>query len=216
MLKDLGLLGIVFAFVPGYIADLAFRACWGMAKGDEFDRSLRAIIWSILGLALFATFLGGPPIFISSLMPGEKSPPAFNWHVGGAFLIDVFLATLAAFLVGSITRWDTARTGFVRVFGRSPTAESPWDALWTRYDKGRVVRIVLTSGKAYLGRVFVASHRADDKELVMYDPSLEMNGIPTALPNVRLLYIAKEQIAEIHLSYTNEEVANVRPAQVDS
>ena len=91
MMKELGLLGIIFVLVPGYIADLAFRACWGMSKGDEFDRSLRAIIWSIFGIVLFACIWNRPPIFIATLIPGEKASSPFNRLVGADFLWDVAL-----------------------------------------------------------------------------------------------------------------------------
>jgi hypothetical protein len=84
MLGSLGLLGVIFALVPGFIADLLYRACWGYEKGDEYERTLRAIIWSVLGLVLFGVVWSGAPNYIGVLIPGGKTP-VFDWSVAVAF-----------------------------------------------------------------------------------------------------------------------------------
>ena len=208
MTKELGLLGVIFALVPGYIADLGFRACWGMAKGDELDRSLRAVIWGVLGVLLYASIQGHLPGYVSSLVPGGHSP-APNWRLASAFGAHVALSSLAAFIVGLFTASVHLRYAFEKLFGRSPVFESPWDALWSRYDKGRNVRIITKSGRVYIGRSLIASHRSDSKEIVLYDPSEEsQSGEIKPIKQTRILYVAADELVEIHLSLTAEEMRN--------
>lgn len=209
MLGNIGLLGVIFALVPGFIADLGYRACWGMEKGDDFERTLRALIWSILGLVLFVLLLGGPPNYISAVVPGEV-PPAFDWRVGSAFGIHVLCCSVIAFATGAIASSDWAQQLFAQLFRRSLTSERPWDALWGRAAKGRGVRVVLKNGRVYAGALLRASTGEYEKELILGDPMTLIDGQFMPLQNSRILYVRQDELSEVHLNFTDEERADAR------
>jgi hypothetical protein len=71
---SLGLVALVFMIIPGFIADQVYRACWGLETGDRYDRTVRALIWSVLGLALFAGAFGGIPNYL----PLVADPNAYS------------------------------------------------------------------------------------------------------------------------------------------
>src|SRR5215218_5977307 len=66
-----GLIGLVFALAPGYIADLLFRATWGISKGDNMDRVLRMAVWTAFGIALYTLFIGGPPNYLPIIIADD-------------------------------------------------------------------------------------------------------------------------------------------------
>jgi hypothetical protein len=207
---EFGVLGIIFALVPGYIADLVFRACWGMPKGDEFDRSLRAIIWSVLGLVLFAAVFRGPPNFIVALIPGAPQAPEFNWSLVGAFAFDVLFCCGAAFVTGMVAQWNWLHQKFSGLFKYSLTFESPWDHVWTRRDaKGREIRVRTKDDTTYIGKALVASQGAsDERELILQNPFLVQGTEIVPMMATKFIYLRNDEIKEIQFSVNQQEKGN--------
>jgi hypothetical protein len=209
MLGSLGLLGVIFALVPGFIADLLYRACWGYEKGDEYERTLRAIIWSVLGLVLFGVVWSGAPNYIGVLIPGGKTP-VFDWSVAVAFGCHVLFSSVVAWTVGAIAGSGKAHRLFARFFRRSLMQQRPWDVLWSREASGRSVRVVLNNGHVYGGLFMSASTGDDEKELILGDPLVLENGRVLPLQNSRILYLRQDEIREVHLNFTDQERENAR------
>jgi hypothetical protein len=208
-----GVLGVIFVLVPGYIADLAFRACWGASKGDEFDRSLRSIIWSVLGFILYVGAWGKAPRF-ADLFVIRPTLESFDWKVTSSWAVDVVFCTGGALLVGWIANAKWAQKRFAKWFKRSLTFETPWESAWAREGQMRHIRVVMKDGPVYVGRGYSMSQDMEQKELLLADPSEEKDGAFTPVAGIRFMYIRVDETREIHFSYTEEEAKRVQGQQV--
>jgi hypothetical protein len=200
----LGLVVLIFVIVPGFIADTLFRVIRGMSKGGEFERILRALVWSVFGLGLYQLFLDSLPPYLSNI---SQLPDVVLKHltVGPLVLHSVF-SGLSAFVAASISEDRGVRKWFMRTFSRSLNERSPWDVMWHEHRAGRIVRLERKDGRIYVGK-FVAASVGAENDLLLVDPSLEEGDPNNLVPieDARFLYVPEDQIVEIRLGLTLEE-----------
>jgi hypothetical protein len=87
---NLGLVALVFMVIPGLIADHVYRACWGLEKGGRYDRTVRALVWSIVGLGVFTFIFGGPPNYLPVLTSGATAADFGRWTLPALLAHTVF------------------------------------------------------------------------------------------------------------------------------
>jgi hypothetical protein len=201
----LGLVVLIFVIVPGFIADTLFRSIRGMSKGGQFERILRALVWSVFGLGTYQLFLGKPPSYLAGL-GAEPDVVLFHLTVLPLALHSIFSAA-AAFVTATVAEDRIVRVAFMRAFSRSLNERSAWDVMWHEHRRGRRVRIERKDGQVYWGDLASVSSGSGKHEILLADPSV-YKGDPNNLEPVRdarFLYVAEDEIAEIRLGLTAEE-----------
>jgi hypothetical protein len=208
----LGLLALVFVVIPGYIADEAFRLCWGLEKCNEFERLLRCMVWSLFGLAVYALLVGHAPSYLP-VAAAESSSVIFDRRTLGELAGHCGCTIVVALLVGLVTSLKVTHRLSVQILGRPVRAERPWDLLMRHYRKDRQIKVELTNGDVYFGNHVASSTGDDPSELALRDPSIRTStGEWQVVAETRILYFKAEQIRAIHFSKTFEEVSSDQAA----
>lgn len=203
-MDSLGLVALVFMLIPGFIADQAYRACWGLETGDHYEGTLRALVWSVLGLGLYALVFGGMPNYLPVLTDNTALAPG-RWTFF-ALVGHTALATVAATAVGWTVSQKPVHDWFVRTFGRSMRDESLWDMIMRHDIKGRGVLVELVDGRALTGTHYATSTSSDKKEMAIADPfERQPDGSWRLLDDTRLLFVAEKNIRLMKLSLTDAE-----------
>jgi hypothetical protein len=201
----LGLVALLFVIVPGFIADTLFRSTRGMAKGGEFERVLRSIIWSVFGLGLYGAVLHEPPPYLTLL--GQNANTVLGHLTVLPLVGHCAFSCLAAFITSAVAEDQKTRRIFMNVFRRSLNERSAWDVLWHEHSKDRLVYVARKDGAAYWGRMVAASAGTGKRELVLSDPSTVSTdpNRPTQMLDIRFVYLPEDQIAEIRFAKQGEE-----------
>jgi len=208
-MSGLNLVVVLYLLVPGFIADTAFRTIRGLEKGNEMERVLRSIVWSLFGLGLYLAFSGVAPEYLGQLGKADASPSFTRVNLlqlGGHTLFSVSVAAICAQLLET----KKVRGVIQAALGRTLAERLPWDFMWVDDSAGRFVRVELKNGRIYWGHKRAESTGSADKEIVLSDLFLEEAGVRTYIADARLIYIPGSEIAEIRLSPTPEEANAAR------
>lgn len=200
-------LALVFLVAPGFIADAVFRVCWGWDKGTDFDRTVRSLSWSVFGLGLYILVAREAPSYIAA---GIGSADAIT--IGPLVLLELLGHTAAAsalaYVAGRVASKKAVARWFTERFGRTIGTERPWEILWARLAPERLARVETKAGKVYWGRLVAASTGDEVRELVLSDPSAADGADSTVIPmpTVRYLYLRGDDVSEVRLAPTDDEL----------
>jgi hypothetical protein len=208
-MSGFSLIVVLYLLVPGFIADTAFRTVRGLQKGEEADRVLRSLVWSLFGLGVYLAVADAPE-YLRQLGTGNTAPSFTSANLVG-LAGHTLLSTAIAALCAKVLETKTVRDAIQTALGRTLAERPPWDFMWTDDAPGRFVRVTLKDGRIYWGHKRAASTGPDEKELVLSDLFIEEAGKRKYIPDARLMYIPGGEIAEIRLSPTQEEADAARP-----
>ncbi|HEV7596273.1 MAG TPA: DUF6338 family protein [Gemmatimonadaceae bacterium] len=208
----LSLLAIVYLLVPGFIADTLFRTIRGIEKGEDLERVLRSLVWSVFGLSIYLLVMGVAPEYVAQLAIKDAGPTFTRSNLLQLALHAAFSMLIAAAAAKLLETAKIRRT-IQGALGKTLAERLPWDFMWLDESAGRKVRVVRKGEKApiYWGYIRSASTGSADKELLLREPAIEdENQIPHPIGTAHLLYIPGSEIAEIRLAPTKEEADAAR------
>lgn len=160
----------VFAILPGLPGEKVHQLLVGMDwREDKWQRTLRILFFSVVGLALYATFapiLRTPaPTYI---LPRTLQSVDANGltTMGAALLGHVLAATMAGLLGGLFTR-------VLAIFISRSAYSSAWDHFVNACVKQHWVVVGLETGHAYLGYIDVAdiSVAGAERDIILREPA---------------------------------------------
>lgn len=168
-----GLLVLVFAVLPGVTGDKLYQVLVGADwREDHWQRILRLLVFSLLGLVLYAVvapFIGAPP-------PSYLSPSSLEIAASAPSTLDLlFVALLGHFggaaIAGLLSGLCVRATAH---FASATAFASAWDHFAHSCIKGHWVVIGLTNGESYSGYIDVAdvSVSAGERDLILCEPAM--------------------------------------------
>lgn len=211
---DLGLLALAIFVVPGFIADGTYRVFRGasLAEGDA-RTLLRSITWSVIGYALAALVFDpfGGLSAITTLFSANISTTSVSGRLGLEMIGHGMMAFLTAILAANIPLHFGIPRLYEKLMRKSYLPGGAWGAfIREEGSKSRYVRVRTSAGKVYWGRM-IAGDVTESRDLFLEDPSLDTgdgSGRQLApIDGARFLYVPSEEIHEVWLSRTAEEVA---------
>jgi hypothetical protein len=207
-MTSLGLVVLLFIIVPGFVADEVYGACFGTDKPTDVERTLRSLILSVFGLAVYLWLLKAPPPYLPKQL-SDFAGVGFTEATGKALLLHTLFSCGVA-IVGGVLLTNRYSTRIVSgVVGRSLGQPRAWDMMWANHRADRTVRVRTgdDTDRFFYGHCLSVSHGAHDKDIVLHDPHIVTSDdtIIDELYNVRLLYIPESQVKEIRLGQTPEE-----------
>jgi hypothetical protein len=221
------LLSLLFVVVPGFIADKALRAWYGQRKTSDFELTVRSLIFSVLGLAVYLGLSAGVVALWPAAAASGVVRPAYLAAVGDASgktaaVIDatamgaVLLHTAIATTLALLWTWVITRkrvTNFLATHAGRSLRSNAWQLTWGEYARtedpgGRWVTVVLTDGTRVRGQMQVASDPLDDKDLLLVHPFFwEPDPGRWRAENVRFVYLRESQIHSVLLAPAGDEQA---------
>jgi hypothetical protein len=162
---------IALAILPGVAGEKAYRLLVGVDwREDKWQRTLRLLAFSVIGLATYAAIATGtrlpPPSYV---LPSELARPndaaiglyalAYLGHVAGAALVGIAAAL-------------TSR-GIARLVSRTAYS-SAWDHFVNACVRQHWVTVGLQNGDVYLGFIDIAdvSVAAGERDVILREPAL--------------------------------------------
>lgn len=160
----------VFAILPGLPGEKVHQLLVGMDwREDKWQRTLRILFFSVVGLALYATLapvLGSPPptyILPQTLQAVDASGMI---KLCGAFIGHVLAAAAVGLLAGVFTR-------LLALFISRSAYSSAWDHFVNSCVKQHWVVVGLETGNVYLGYIDVAdvSVAGLERDIILREPA---------------------------------------------
>jgi hypothetical protein len=162
---------IALAILPGVAGEKAYRLLVGVDwREDKWQRTLRLLIFSVVGLATYAVMAG----WLNAPAPAYVLPTELARVTSGsiAALGLAFLGHVAAAaMVGAIT--GIASRGVARLMSRTAYS-SAWDHFVNACVKQHWVTLGLQNGDVYLGYIDIAdmSVAAAERDVILREPAL--------------------------------------------
>jgi hypothetical protein len=151
------LLVLLFVIVPGFLADSILRSVFGEKRLTDFERTVRSLIFSVIGLFVYAVLprvadrlveviTSGRislvpddfvlPSYLGALLDSTDGRLTLGWTAFAAFGTHIALTIGIALLWGWFMSWHVVRERFEAATGRS-ISYTAWEILWLRLFRRR-------------------------------------------------------------------------------
>ena len=206
---DLGIVALIFFVVPGFMADAVYRAAHGAEiESGDLRTLLRSLVWATIGLVgALVVFPDWQPVrdVFQQLIKGKLEAVG---DLPKATLAQTTAAIIFAAIAGRVSSSDKFVQWFYDLFATSPDTGGAWSAL-LRTRRDRVARVTTKSGKRYWGKIFAVGI-TPKRDITLVDPTEDRVGdgsVVTPITAARFIYIAEDEVAELWLSPTQQEVS---------
>jgi hypothetical protein len=208
-MESLGLVPLLFVIAPGFVADGLYKAVRGtQIRSSEVEAVLRSIVWSTIGLGLFASLKGKLPTYIDlATWAGTGTVhPKIDRSLGGALLIHFSCCLSVAFLYALLARSRWLFIPVAKLFARS-TVQTPMGTVFQIYGKGRPLGVTTKSGKVYWGEMLATRLDSEHHDVVLTNivDNTDPTNPPIPVLDAVALFIPSDEIREVRVAHLPPE-----------